>query len=323
MNGTVEHVLKHSILYSYVLSQQFTTLGTAPFDVNKDITAGEQPTYQFHGETIRSLQKKRSQMNYPVAVKEIKEMAAATEQIIPKIQDGHHLEVERTAERKTLSEMIESEKRIWLKRLMKSAALIEPGISRNEHVQNVQEALHYMGYFEDNVDGIYGPLTYAALIRAEEGLNLKLTTANAKEDLDALYSKKSAAKPTGNVHKAEVKSSNADVIQSARALLGTPYMYGGTSPSGFDCSGFIQYVYSNQKITIPRTVRDMWNFSRPVDVPSVGDIVFFNTNNTGPSHAGIYIGNSKFIHSGSSRGVEISEMNNVYWKERYLGAKRI
>ena len=121
----------------------------------------------------------------------------------------------------------------------------------------------------------------------------------------------------------EVTSNNTDVIQVANSFIGTPYVWGGTSPSGFDCSGFIQYVYQSEDITIPRTVSEIWNFSEPVDAPSVGDLVFFSTYKPGPSHMGIYVGDGKFIHAGESRGVEISEMSNAYWEPKYLGAKRI
>ena len=116
---------------------------------------------------------------------------------------------------------------------------------------------------------------------------------------------------------------STDVIQTARAQIGTPYKWGGTSPGGFDCSGFLQFVYQAEDIQIPRTVSDIWNYGTPVEQPSVGDLIFFETYKPGPSHAGIYLGDGKFIHAGESRGVEISEMDNPYWSPKYLGAKRI
>src|SRR5699024_5793025 len=116
---------------------------------------------------------------------------------------------------------------------------------------------------------------------------------------------------------------NASVIGIAQSLIGTPYTWGGETPAGFDCSGFIQYVYEDLGITIPRTVSDIWNFASPVEQPSIGDIVFFETYKPGPSHAGIYIGDNRFIHAGQTNGVEVSDLDMTYWQGRYLGAKSI
>ncbi|MDY0408272.1 C40 family peptidase [Virgibacillus soli] len=89
----------------------------------------------------------------------------------------------------------------------------------------------------------------------------------------------------------KVKSSNpAGLTQVAHSLVGIPYVWGGTTEQGFDCSGFIQYVFASQNVQLPRTVSDMWNFTTPVSTPSVGDIIFFQTYKPGPSHAGIYMG---------------------------------
>ena len=111
------------------------------------------------------------------------------------------------------------------------------------------------------------------------------------------------------------------LITEAKKYIGVPYVWAGSTPSGFDCSGYLNYVYGKVGVSIPRTVETIWNATKPVSSLQAGDLVFFETYKTGPSHAGIYLGNNKFIHAGTSRGVEISDMNNTYWKPRYLGAK--
>lgn len=111
------------------------------------------------------------------------------------------------------------------------------------------------------------------------------------------------------------------IIQSAKSFYGTPYLWGGSTPAAFDCSGFIQYVFDKHGISIPRTVATIWNAGAHIATPSRGDLVFFETYTEGPSHAGIYLGDGQFIHSGSSTGVTIADMHNSYWGPRYLGAK--
>lgn len=116
-----------------------------------------------------------------------------------------------------------------------------------------------------------------------------------------------------------------NVINEGYKYIGTPYVWGGTSPAGFDCSGFLFYIYQEQGITIPRTVETLWNWEKSIPTSELkrGDIVYFETYKAGPSHSGIYLGNGEFMHASSSAGVTVSKMNNVYYKERYLGAKRV
>lgn len=122
----------------------------------------------------------------------------------------------------------------------------------------------------------------------------------------------------------ELKPLNADaLIAEGKKYMGVPYVWGGNTSSGFDCSGFLKYVYNTQGITIPRTVATIWDAATPVSSPQKGDLVFFTTYEPGPSHAGIYLGDGTFLHASTSAGVTISDMNNPYWKPRYLGAKAV
>jgi peptidoglycan DL-endopeptidase LytE len=111
------------------------------------------------------------------------------------------------------------------------------------------------------------------------------------------------------------------VVLEAKKHMGTPYVWGGSTTSGFDCSGYLNFVFIQVGIVLPRTVATIWDEAKTVEQPKVGDLVFFETYTKGPSHAGIYLGNNKFIHAGSSTGVTISDLTSTYWKTRYLGAK--
>lgn len=114
----------------------------------------------------------------------------------------------------------------------------------------------------------------------------------------------------------------------ARALMyrGVPYRNGGSDPSGFDCSGFVQWVFAQEGIALPREVREQYQLGRNVDRRDVrpGDLVFFETVSHGASHVGIALGNDQFVHAPSSRGVvRVETYTSDYWKKRYVGARRL
>lgn len=115
------------------------------------------------------------------------------------------------------------------------------------------------------------------------------------------------------------------LTQTAQQYLGAPYVYGGTTTRGFDCSGYTQKVFSDLGIKLNRTSRDQFAQGTAVSKSNLqaGDLVFFNTSGRGVSHVGIYIGNNKFIHSSTSKGVIISSLSERYWAPRYIGAKRV
>ena len=100
-------------------------------------------------------------------------------------------------------------------------------------------------------------------------------------------------------------ATQTDLTATASQYIGVPYVYGGTSTSGFDCSGFTQYVYKKLGVSLNRTAASQFTQGTSVSKANlvVGDLVFFNTTGKTASHVGIYIGNNKFIHAGSSTGV--------------------
>ncbi len=116
------------------------------------------------------------------------------------------------------------------------------------------------------------------------------------------------------------------IVAKAKQYLGVPYKWGGTSPSGFDCSGFVYYIYRSLGINISRTMTTMYSQGTPVSKSELqpGDIVFFkNTYKSGLSHVGIYVGDGKFIHAPSSgKVVSYADLYSNYYIEHYYGAAR-
>jgi cell wall-associated NlpC family hydrolase len=116
----------------------------------------------------------------------------------------------------------------------------------------------------------------------------------------------------------------SSLTRSAMRFIGVPYVFGGTHPSGFDCSGYVQHVYGMNGVRLPRTADAQFDAGRKISAKIVpGDLVFFHTYAPGVSHVGIYLGNSKFIHASASRGVAVSSLHDRYWAPRYVGAKRV
>lgn len=114
------------------------------------------------------------------------------------------------------------------------------------------------------------------------------------------------------------------LIGTALALRGVPYRNGGTDPSGFDCSGFVWYVFAQHGVALPRTVPEQFRAGRAPRGPlTIGDLVFFSTVAPGPSHVGILIGGDEFVHAPSSTGVvRVERLSAPYWSSRFIGARR-
>lgn len=171
------------------------------------------------------------------------------------------------------------------------------------------------------------------LILAASLLSLSACAANQTQT-NALLQEPTSAVVSENDNNTEMPESGSwadqakDIILNALSLSGTQYKYGGNSPeSGFDCSGFVRYVFKQAaNLTLPRSALAISQLGKNVRNNELqpGDLVFFNTLRSTFSHVGIYLGNNKFIHSPSrGGGVRVEDMQDQYWSKRYNGARRI
>lgn len=115
------------------------------------------------------------------------------------------------------------------------------------------------------------------------------------------------------------------IVSQAMSYLGVPYVYGGTSPSGFDCSGLVNYVYTQNGYSVNRTAQSLMDNGVPVEDLVSGDLVFFaNGADGGVGHVGIYIGDGQFVHASSGSGqVRVSTLSENYYTTYYCAARRI
>jgi cell wall-associated NlpC family hydrolase len=130
----------------------------------------------------------------------------------------------------------------------------------------------------------------------------------------------------GPRHDTRPSVAGSDVVGTALTLRGVPYRNGGTDPSGFDCSGFTQYVFAQHGVGLPREVKAQFDIGDPVEPSAVraGDLVFFSTIEPGPSHVGIVVGDGSFVHAPSTRGVvRVERVDASYWAGRFIGARRL
>ena len=185
-------------------------------------------------------------------------------------------------------------------------------------VAEIQGQLSSFGY-DVVADGDFGPATAEAVKEFQAANGLAVDGMVGPVTYQALLGKSMPQVSRGSNYIVR------RVISDSMQYIGVPYSFGGTTPSGFDCSGFVRYVFANAGIYLPRTADAQYDVGYPVSSAEMvpGDLVFFSTYEYGPSHVGIYLGNGNFINASSSRGVAIDNLYGGYWGACYIGARRV
>lgn len=191
-----------------------------------------------------------------------------------------------------------------------------------QDVKEIQQALVNAGYAVD-VDGAFGPATREAVIRFQRDHGLEADGLVGERSYQALLHRSLPAV----IHPAPASApiSSSGIAGLARQYLGVPYVWGGASPSGFDCSGFVQYVYAQYGIRLPRTADVQASVGYPVSREELqpGDLVFFAGDYVNISHVGIYVGGGQMIHASSTYGIAYDSLSRDYRVAHYAGARRV
>jgi len=195
--------------------------------------------------------------------------------------------------------------------------------SKGEEVLKVQYLLQQYGYYDGELDGVFGSGTLRALVYFQGDCGLKIDGVVGPQTMAALDIFTPGAAVRTN-RGAEFDRLGYSVVEYAKQFTGTPYVWAGSSPRGFDCSGFVVYVLREFGVSLPHRADLQFNQGYAVTELQPGDLVFYTTYARGPSHVGIYMGDGNFIHSSSGAGyVTVTSMSSAYYSARYLGARRV
>lgn len=193
-------------------------------------------------------------------------------------------------------------------------------ILHSQNLQHTENAFINQKTTEYSLQAIYDELHRA------ENLARMAQAARAREE--RIAHEKAEAKKAGKVYHLS-EADKKQLLKDAKYYKGGRYVWGGTTPQGFDCSGYVQYLYKKHRIDLPRTAYAQSKKGRPIDINNLqkGDLLFFLTDKKRGipvTHVGIYIGGGKFIHAASKKdGIIISPITHGTYRERFVEARRV
>jgi peptidoglycan DL-endopeptidase CwlO len=213
------------------------------------------------------------------------------------------------------AEIKRREKKLAIARVQQEQVLAERAERRRQIEGQLAERQRLLASIKDQI----------AKIKAQEAERQRRLQEQAQQVVDqqqSLGSTSSTPVADGATGSSPPPATHGGVVGIAMSFLGVPYVWGGASPSGFDCSGFIMYVYAQVGISLPHNAAMQYGYGSPVsrDQLAAGDLVFFD----GLGHAGIYIGGGSFIHAPHTGDVvKISSLSDSWYASTYVGARRL
>lgn len=203
---------------------------------------------------------------------------------------------------------------------------------RGNDVKALQNALKNLGHLViNNTTTYYGTMTRNAVISFQRSQGISVDGYAGPQTIKTINRVLSGGSSNTTPDRGDTARDRLteSIIKTAKKYLNprVPYVFGGSTPKGFDCSGYTQYVFREVGITIPRTTTGQATVGTKISKENLqpGDlIIFHDTYRAGPSHVGIYLGNNEFIHSrsGGNYGIDISNLNTNYYKEHFRYGRR-
>ena len=190
---------------------------------------------------------------------------------------------------------------------------------QGQEIAAIQTQLNTLGYNVGSPDGDFGQATATAIKKFQQDRGLEADGVIGMETYRGIMGRDITVSRDGS------STLVRRIVQASMRYQGVPYVFGGTSPNGFDCSGFTRYVFAQAGVYLPRAADEQYEVGQFVSYSRLqaGDLVYFTTYEPGASHVGIYLENGQFISATSSRGIAIAHMDRGYWGDRYLGARRV
>jgi cell wall-associated NlpC family hydrolase len=269
-----------------------------------------------HADVIE-LQKKLHELGFFTEVEYTNGFGSKTEEAVIKFQKSVGVTPDGVAGQQTLNAI---DIKIRQKKLIPENFTQLASGDSGELVKTIQQRLQSMKLYDGEMTSLYDDATKEAVAKFQASNSLEATGIVDKATLIKI----NTASASINRGAARLDFGNT-IINYAKKFIGTPYKWGGASGSSFDCSGFVLYVFKHFDIMLGHGADDQFDKGANVQKPDLlpGDTVFFATYKKTASHVGIYVGNNKFIHASSGGGeVMISSLDEDYYKNRYLGARR-
>lgn len=189
---------------------------------------------------------------------------------------------------------------------------------KGPEIAEIQARLKKYG-FDIDTDGVFGAKTVAAVKHFQEVSGLMVDGVVGEETFKRIMMREMPPSRSG------VIATLRKVVSVALSYQGVPYRFGGTTPNGFDCSGYTQFVFAHAGIQLPRMADSQYYAGRKINKSDLqtGDLVYFTTYAPGVSHVGIYLGGGRFVSATSSAGIAVRSISDSYWGPRYVGATRV